>query len=43
MSKKATIGFHGSTTLKRSDWGMAKYVPLVGDDVKIDISIAFEK
>ena len=43
MSKKATIGFHGSTTLKRSDWGMTKYVPLVSDDVKIDISIAFEK
>jgi len=43
MSQKATIGFRGSTTLKRSDWGMAKYVPLVSDDVKIDISIAFEK
>ena len=43
MSQKATIGFHGTTTLKRSDWGMAKYVPMVGDDVKINISIAFEK
>ena len=42
MSQKATIGFHGTTTLKRSDWGMAKYVPMVGDDVKINISIAFE-
>ena len=43
MNKKATIGFHGSTTIKRSDFGMAKYVPMVGDDVKIAISIAFEK
>mgnify|MGYP000312203650 CR=1 FL=1 len=43
MSRKATIGFHGATTIKRSDFGMAKYVPLVGDDVKIAISIAFEK
>ncbi|MEN9288746.1 MAG: hypothetical protein RL317_369, partial [Pseudomonadota bacterium] len=43
MSRKATIGFHASTTLKRSDWGMTKYVPLISDDVKINISIAFEK
>lgn len=43
MNQKATIGFHGSTVLKRSDWGMTKYVPLIGDSVKIDISIAFEK
>lgn len=43
MTKKATIGFHGTTTLKRSDWGMSKFVPMVGDDVTIAISIAFEK
>ena len=43
MSKKATIGFHASTTIKRSDWGMTKYVPMVSDEVKLRISIAFEK
>ncbi len=43
MNKKATIGFHASTTIKRSDWGMTKYVPMVGDDVKLRISVAFEK
>lgn len=43
MSQKDTIGFHATTSLKRSDWGMAKYAPLVGDMVKIDISVAFEK
>ncbi len=43
MSQKATIGFHGETTIKRSDFGMTKFVPFVGDDVKIAISIAFEK
>lgn len=43
MSKKATVGFHGETTIKRSDFGMTKFLPLVGDDVKIAISIAFEK
>ncbi len=43
MNKKATIGFHASTTIKRSEWGMTKYVPMVSDEVKLRISIAFEK
>ena len=43
MSKKATVGFHASTTIKRSEWGMTKYVPMVSDEVKLRISIAFEK
>jgi polyisoprenoid-binding protein YceI len=43
MSKKATVGFHASTTIKRSEWGMTKYVPMVGDEVKLRISVAFEK
>ncbi|MEQ1539757.1 MAG: YceI family protein [Sphingorhabdus sp.] len=43
MNKKATVGFHASTTIKRSDWGMTKYVPMVSDEVKLRISIAFEK
>ena len=43
MNKKATVGFHAATTLKRSEWGMTKYVPVVGDDVKLRISVAFEK
>ena len=43
MNKKATIGFHASTTIKRSEWGMTKYVPMVGDEVKLRISVAFEK
>lgn len=42
-SKKATIGFHAATTISRSDWGMTKYVPMVGDEVKLRISAAFEK
>jgi polyisoprenoid-binding protein YceI len=43
FSKKATIGFHAKTTIKRSDWGMNKYLPMVGDEVKLRISAAFEK
>ncbi len=43
LNKKATVGFHATTTIKRSDWGMTKYIPLVGDEVKLRISVAFEK
>jgi polyisoprenoid-binding protein YceI len=43
MNKKATVGFHASTTIKRSEWGMTKYVPMVSDEVKLRISVAFEK
>ncbi len=43
MAQKATIGFKATTAIKRSDWGMTKFVPFVSDDVKINISIAFEK
>jgi len=40
---KLMIGFDATAHLKRSDFGVAKYVPVVGDDVSITISVAFEK
>jgi len=43
MSKKQTIAFEGSTTIKRSDFGLGTAVPVVGDEVKLDIVVAFEK
>lgn len=43
MSGAATMGFHGEATIKRSDFGMAFLVPIVGDDVALTITIAFEK
>ena len=42
-SKKETVGFHATASIKRSEWGMGKYVPAVGDKVDLDISVAFEK
>ena len=30
----AVIGFSGTTTVKRSQWGMDALVPYVGDDVE---------
>ncbi len=38
-----TTGFEVSGVIKRSDFGVSKYVPLVGDDTRLTISAAFEK
>jgi polyisoprenoid-binding protein YceI len=43
MDKKVTVGFDVTGTLKRSDFGVTKYLPLIGDEVEIIISAAFEK
>ena len=32
-------GFNATTTLKRSDFGMGKYVPVVSDELKVDITV----
>ena len=43
MSNKATVGFDIAGHIKRSDFGVTKYLPLIGDEVEITISAAFEK
>lgn len=43
FNKKATIGFHATTTIKRSDFGVNMGIPFVSDEVALDISVAFEK
>ncbi len=43
MDKAYTVGFSATGTLKRSDFGITKYVPAVSDEVRIRISGAFEK
>jgi polyisoprenoid-binding protein YceI len=43
FNKKATVGFHATTAIKRSEFGIAYAVPLVADEVKLDISVAFEQ
>ena len=42
LSKAYTAGFEASGHIKRSDFGVSKYVPLVGDEVELIISGAFE-
>ena len=43
LSKKYTIGFDATGTVKRSDFGVTKYVPLIGDEVELSLHGAFEK
>lgn len=42
LSKKYTIGFEATGTIRRSDFGVKTYVPLIGDDVRLTIAGAFE-
>jgi polyisoprenoid-binding protein YceI len=43
MNKRFTVGFDAYTDIKRSDFGVGKYIPMLGDDVHIIISAPFEK
>lgn len=43
MSKAYTVGFDATGSLKRSDFGVSKYIPVVGDKVDLFISAPFEK
>lgn len=43
MNKKETVGFEAETTIKRSDFGIAYGIPMVSDEVELEIHAAFEK
>ncbi|WP_347303984.1 YceI family protein [Croceibacterium sp. TMG7-5b_MA50] len=43
MSQALTAGFEGTTTIRRSEFGIAGALPVVSDEVELDITIAFEK
>lgn len=43
LSGKQTVGFHGKTAIKRSEWGLDGSVPLIGDEVQLEITAGFEK
>lgn len=43
MDHKYTAGFSVTGRLKRSDFGVTKYLPLIGDEVEMEINGAFEK
>ena len=41
MSKAMILGFAAQTTIKRSDFGITKYAPMLGDDVTLIIETEF--
>lgn len=41
LDKSYTAGFNATATIKRSDYGVKTYVPLIGDETVIRISAAF--
>lgn len=43
MTKKPNCGANATTAIKRSEFGIVKYVPAVGDDVKIAIQVEASK
>jgi polyisoprenoid-binding protein YceI len=43
LNKAYTIGFNATTELRRSEFGVKTYVPLISDTVDLRISAAFEK
>ena len=42
ITKAYTVGFEASATIKRGDFGISMYLPVLGDDVKLSIAGAFE-
>jgi polyisoprenoid-binding protein YceI len=43
IDRAYTAGFAVSGDIRRSEFGVTKYVPMIGDDVTLIISAAFEK
>lgn len=43
MGGKENVGFHATGTIKRSDFGVSFGIPVVSDEVKLDIAAAFQK
>jgi polyisoprenoid-binding protein YceI len=43
LDKKYTVGFNATGSIKRSDFGVKTYVPLIGDEVDLIISAGFER
>ena len=43
LNKKVTVGFEATGELKRSDFGVKTYVPLIGDALHLTIAGAFER
>ncbi len=43
VTEKPTAGFSATTTIKRSDFGINAFLPMLGDSVKLDIDVEAQK
>ena len=43
LDKSYTAGFAASGVIKRSEFGVTTYVPMISDDVELTINAAFHK
>jgi polyisoprenoid-binding protein YceI len=43
FDKRPTLGFSATGALKRSDFGMSSYIPVVGDAVTIKLDVEFNR
>ena len=43
MTRKPACGADLEATIKRSDWGISTYVPMVGDEVELTIEVEAAK
>ncbi len=43
LNLKYTLGFSASTKFKRSDFGLDRYIPTVGDEIELEIHAEFQK
>ena len=43
FNRRETVGFEAETTILRSDFGINYGIPLVSDEVELEITVAFEK
>ncbi len=43
LSKKFTVGFNATGSIKRSDFGVKTHIPLIGDEVSLIVSAGFER
>lgn len=43
LSKAYVLGFNATGTIKRTEFGITTYAPLVGDDVELTISAEFDR
>ncbi|MER2519180.1 MAG: YceI family protein [Bdellovibrionales bacterium] len=43
MLKKPVLGFSATATIRRSDFGLTNYLPMIGDEVTLQIETEFNK